>query len=193
MTVRDIICVDIETTGLHLDAAVLEVAAVNLTTGDEWHFFPYVDPAKFQHLQPQAMQINRYFERGAWKEMLSPSATELEYLYLRDMVLKGNAFAGANPAFDAARLPVSPVWHHRLLDLSAYAAGVLGIPPDELPGLESVCRRLGVVNDNAHTAISDVRATAECFRRLMERRDGSVLVRCTPAPGDGRHMKEPCG
>lgn len=128
--------------------------------------------------------------RGGRSPQLSEGDTLLRYSDLHRR-LKGNVLAGSNPKFDADFLsgqryappprwpdissyfdlaPAPNVfgqpWHHRMLDLSAYAAGVLNIPLDELPGLNVVCEQLGVVNEDPHSALGDARATAECFRRL---------------------------
>ena len=172
---REIVVVDCESTGLHDEAVIVELAAINLRTGEELLIVPEVSQEALGKAQPEAIRLNRYYERGLFKET-TPSFLEYD---LRDW-LRGNTLAGSNPAFDANLLahhdvsgvygradPLGPVWHHRLLDLSAYAAGVLGLPPTELPGLHKVCELVGVENEGEHTALGDARATAECFRRLM--------------------------
>lgn len=170
---RQIVVVDTETTGLHEDAVILEVAAVNVETGEELYFAPHVDCQAFAEASGHAMQINRYFERGVFEDELTLWATQDHYSKLEDM-LEGNTFAGSNPTFDSTRLPIGNVWHHRLLDLSAFAAGVLGVHPGELPGAHAVCELLGVVNEEEHSALGDARAAAECFRRLMAMSEGLV-------------------
>lgn len=167
--IRDLIVVDTETTGLHADAAILEVAAINVSTGEEMHVVPHVTREQLAQAQPAAMQINRYYERGIWRQALNPEATEDAYWKLSDM-LSGNTFGGCNPAFDAQLLgrvlPEGPDWHHRLADLAAYAGPALLLAPNELVGLADICERLGVQNENEHTALGDARATTECFRKV---------------------------
>ncbi|ATS92996.1 DnaQ-like DNA polymerase III subunit [Mycobacterium phage Superphikiman] len=184
---REVIVVDVESTGLGSDADILEVAAVSLSTGVELSFVPCVSMETFAKADPKALEVNRYFERGVRSRMLDAEETGRGYHMLREW-LEGNVLAGSNPAFDAELLsrasyaktysyasaddtvvypPFGRPWHHRLLDLSAYAAGVLGIPVEELPGLHKVCELLGVVNEEAHSALGDARATAECFRILQ--------------------------
>ncbi|QAU04979.1 putative exonuclease [Mycobacterium phage Henu3] len=126
--------------------------------------------------------------------MLSPADTADAFDELATM-LKGNTFGGSNPTFDShlvASARVTPpsyavlgaehvvgrVWHHRLADLAAYAAGVLGLNPTELPGLDAVIEKVDfmvpifmvpigeVDNYERHTALGDARITASCFRRL---------------------------
>jgi DNA polymerase-3 subunit epsilon len=167
---RQLIIVDTETTGLQPNAAVLEVAAVNVVTGAELHFVPYITPETLHDADPKALQINRYYERGVFEQTFNQMDTNSAWFKLRRM-LDGNTFGGSNPTFDAnhVKLETGEVWHHRLADLSPYAAGVLGIPVTELPGLNVVCDALGVVNQEAHSALGDARATAECFRKLALR------------------------
>jgi DNA polymerase-3 subunit epsilon len=166
----------------------LEVAAINLDTGEELYFVPWTPPNVFDRAAPEAMKINRWFERGLYTKQKSADETYRLYADLWNM-LDGNTLAGCNPRFDADMLRRgtsvcfdavnhcdvrwnSPVhstrepWHYRLADLSAYAAGVLGIPPHELPGLAAVCDLLGVTNDDEHSAYADAAATAACFRQL---------------------------
>ncbi|UUG69752.1 DnaQ-like DNA polymerase III subunit [Mycobacterium phage OmniCritical] len=213
---RQLIVVDCETTGLHDDAAILEIAAVNVETGDELAFVPYVSGEQLAKAQPDALRINRYYERAVYREMLSPADTADAFDELATM-LKGNTFGGSNPVFDSnlvaqarvtpgdrgrdrrpqVRLPahvpgvtppayasvgsqpvVGRVWHHRLADLAAYAAGVLGLNPTELPGLDAVIEKVDFMVPNfmvpigevdsyeRHTALGDARITASCFRRL---------------------------
>lgn len=167
---REIVVVDTETTKLTPDAVVLEIAALNMTTGEEFRAVPYVTAQQLVNADPEALAINRYYERRVFADMLEDSAANNNaFAWLRTM-LDGKTFAGCNPAFDSpfiVKLIGGQVYHHRLWDLSAYAAGVLGL--DELPGLHKVCELLGVENEDEHSALGDVRATAECFRRLINR------------------------
>jgi DNA polymerase-3 subunit epsilon len=147
----------------------LEIAALNLTTGEEFYVAPYLRPGELAGADPEAMAINRYYERRVFKDALeNGEANANAFKWLKEM-LTDKTFAGSNPSFDApkiAKLIGSEPWHHRMLDLAPYAAGVLGLPLGELPGLHKVCELLGVRHIGEHTALGDVRATAECFRAL---------------------------
>lgn len=175
---RDLIVVDVETTGLrHSAHKILEVAAINTTTDEVIAFCPRVEPLDLGMAEGGALQVNRYYERGAWKHMLTGEASGVQYAKLAEM-LSGNTLAGCNPKFDAEflteahhTLRESP-WHHRLADISAYAAGALGIPANELLGLADICERLGVDPGESHSALGDAKATAECFRKLQALKGG---------------------
>lgn len=167
---RQLVVVDLETTGLSKYAFPLEVAAINVDTGEELQFVPYVTDSVLGGADPKALQINRYYERGVWAEMLDADATKEKWDVLLNM-LDGNTLGGSNPRFDAmimARFIGEP-WHHRLADLSAYAAGCLDLSLNALPGLADVCKRLDITNHEEHSAYYDAQATAECFKALMRR------------------------
>lgn len=167
---RRLIVVDLETTGLHAGAVILEVAAVNVQTGESLHFVPEYPRYVLSQADPEALAINRYFERRLYRDSLTTEDTTAAYVKLGAM-LTGNTFGGSNPTFDSAlierELHDKP-WHYRLADLAAYAAGRLGLPLTELPGLQAVCDVLGVINKEPHSAMGDAQATADCFGILME-------------------------
>lgn len=58
---------------------------------------------------------------------------------------------------------------HPVLDTSALARLVLGLPSGHTPGLAAVVAELGVDATPAHAALSDAEATAAVFRELVRR------------------------
>jgi hypothetical protein len=52
---------------------------------------------------------------------------------------------------------------------NAFDTKMVRIPPTELPGLEAVCTELGVKNKEPHSAMGDAAATADCFRKLINK------------------------
>lgn len=179
MSDRQIIVVDLETSGL--DPAmhsVVEVAWHNLASDEQGSFVPQHEPGQvLAAADLQALRVNRYIDRLADAPQADwPTAWRF---YEQ---LTGATVAGSNPTFDTAFLPilwrqyadrqttsiVENPWHHRLLDLSAYAAGVLDLDPRELPGLARVAELCGVEHLDPHTAAGDVDCTVACFRVLMQ-------------------------
>ena len=167
---RDLIVVDCESTGLRrgFDIAV-EVAWMNVDTGESGEFVPYHSVAwVLEFADPVALEINGYRDRL----MSAKQDDGTETVRLHE-VLKDNALAGSNPRADADWLV--PVFaehgldgepqHYRFPDVASFGSGVLGINPRELQGLFGISSRLGV-KPGDHTAMADVVATAECFRRL---------------------------
>ncbi|PKQ59767.1 hypothetical protein B5566_02685 [Mycobacterium sp. MHSD3] len=180
MSDRQLIVVDLETTGLDPQAHVpIEVAAINVATGEALTFVPYLEAMDLGHADGEALRINRYFERGVYKLMLNPTSTNEKWIALRNM-LDGNTLGGANPRFDAAMLMRAmghagkEPWHHRLADISAYVAGARGRTPEELPGLAECCELLGVINHDPHSALGDAEATVACFHKAAALRAGQV-------------------
>lgn len=179
---RQIVVVDVETNGLNYRRHIaVEIAWWNLTTDERGVFVPphsWRDAVTEGELE--ALRINRYLDRLASvpQDLTGEAGRRLWEQ------LEGNVLAGCNPAFDGPFIRNlwhddvydldrggyvdPPSWHHRLLDLSAYGAGVLNIPVTELPGLSAMCDRLGVEHIDAHTAFGDVMATVECFRKLFD-------------------------
>jgi DNA polymerase-3 subunit epsilon len=58
---------------------------------------------------------------------------------------------------------------HAVVDTSALARLVLGLPQGQTPGLAWVVAQLGVDANPAHAALSDAQATAAVFRELVDR------------------------
>lgn len=180
---RNVIVVDCETSALRpnmrrnmlSDEAIgvwgvaTEVAWHDLATGEHGCFVPKHRVHMVRaYGDRQALVVSRYLERLAG--VGQDDGTQTDALHER---LTGATLAGSNPAFDARFLAAlfadqddPEPWHHRLLDLSAFAAGRLGLPIDDLPGLAAMCERLGVEPPD-HTAEGDVLATVGCFHQLL--------------------------
>lgn len=174
--------VDVETTGLDRNRHLpVEVAAINLKTGREIHFVPSISAEALGNADPEAMRINRYYERALYRDRLGKTSTLNCYQDLFDL-LNRQTLGGANPRFDADMLmagyqavrgtefgvDAEEPWRYRLSDLSAYTAGLFQLDPADPPGLARCCELLGVTNTAEHTALGDTRATRDCFRRAYE-------------------------
>lgn len=172
---RDLVVVDVETNGLDPDRhEVVEAAWWNLTTDERGSFVPVHQSSKILAAADiAALRVNRYVDR------LADADQDRDFTAIRRMAshVNGATLVGANPAFDAVMLRKLfernedelgdgwPVWHHRLWDVEAYAAGVLGL--SELLGLSALCAALSI-EPRDHTAAADVEATGRCFLKLRE-------------------------
>lgn len=179
-----LIVVDVETSGLDPTCHdVLEVAAIDLATGEDLTFVPTpVRGSWLEEADPDALRINRYFERAVYRDRVDVDTTRDRWRLLAD-ILDGNIIAGANPQFDASFVDAAMRhWgiecrrRHQLRDLATYAAGVLGIDPAELVSSASIFESLGVVNDSPHSAWGDAAATADAFRTLLDRQRAAGVV-----------------
>lgn len=174
MSERHWIVVDCESTGLRDEAFAVEVAWWDLATGERGEFIPQHDRGwVLGHGEPRALELNGYRERLA--DAAQDDGTQARALF---STLNGHTIVGSNVAQDATWLadvfrrhvPVDPArltpfrpWHHRMWELSPYAAGVLNL--DELPGLWDLYERFSVAPPD-HTAAADVTATGLVFRAL---------------------------
>lgn len=168
---RQTVVVDLETNGLDYERHVaVEVAWWNLDTGMRGSFVPQHDVSQvLGRADIGALRINRYVDR------LADAEQDHEGLQLLELIrqLDGNTLAGANPRFDAhmlRKLWGAEPWHYRLLDVSAYGAGVLRLPPEDgVPGLWDLCRLLGIEQEgDVHAAAGGVTAAGECLIELRK-------------------------
>ena len=171
MSVRQVIVVDTETDGLDYDHNRPVEVAWRWWRADVGGVF--IPPHQLgEHTQEKALEINGYHERN----LADTSRWDHDYAgaKLLHEMLQGAALAGANPRFDAAMLnhlfraaglPPEP-WHFRLSDISAWAAGRLGIPPWSIPGLHTLTEVLGVPSPT-HGAVDDVNAVCFVLDRLV--------------------------
>ena len=118
-----------------------------------------------RHADPTALTMNGYPERG------DRLAFNLSVEDRCRKALDGATLVAANPSFDAAflraRWGVTP-WHHRLWDIEAYAAGVLGW--DSLKGMKGIAETLRDMGHDIpqpdHSAAADVAALRASFYTL---------------------------
>lgn len=186
------IALDLETTSLDTTRAFpLEVAAVEVFPDDPGvygtvhTFVPHHERSQLIDADPQALSVNRYYERRLYDLMSSRAETERHLNDLVDM-LAGSTIVGANPAYDAAVLwrylvedhkVTKQVWHHRLYDVEVATAAALGL--DSIPGLAKCAALLDLDTDTsvAHTAAGDAFLAADVFTAVYHKhRTDDVLV-----------------
>ncbi len=181
---RKVVVADIETTGLLADVhAITEIAWVVIDLDeidvDEVSYdeimengkamYPGLSDAALAQADPEALKINDYVDRGIASK---PRPDLGDWAELIDD-LEDCTLMGANIRFDARfieKMIGQEPWNHRLFDLQAYAAGVLG---HDLPKSLSDIRVELIEHDyaipeNTHAAIDDVATNVAIWQALRD-------------------------
>lgn len=170
---------DLETAGLTPDKEILEIALVETTRDGELvqQFCSKVLP-NFS-VEPAAAAKNGY-SPAAW--MLAPQLVDVVNSINTQFGDTRRMLAGWNVHFDLSFLnywvlnrvdnklqlrgnPEAPMY---IFDLMPFSWPLWADFPT-VPRLKDLCAELNVVNDNPHSANSDVWATIKCYRKLMTR------------------------
>lgn len=159
-----LVFLDVETTGLDPNRhEVWEIAyAVDegpIECGVVMHSLRYADP--------KALAMNGYWGRGVVPQ--SPELADVETACR--FALQGATLVAANPAFDAAFLRArwgETPWHYRLLDVEAFAAGILGwATPKGLRDIRNELIGCGYdIPKPDHSAAADVETLRACYKAL---------------------------
>lgn len=164
------VAIDIETTGLGASAVPLEIALIDIDSEVAQLAVPYVSPAAMGAADPEALAVNRYYERRLFRDALSERDTYDRAHELAEW-LTGATLVGANVAFDASVFArwlewheVGPSWHFRLYDVEVATMTAYGL--SAIPSMRRCCELLDIDNTDPHTAYGDACAAAEAFRRL---------------------------
>lgn len=164
------VAIDIETTGLGSSAVPLEIALVDIDTELAQLAVPYVSPAAMASADPEALAVNRYYERRLFRDALDEHDTYERANELAEW-LTGATLVGANVAFDASVMArwlehydAGPTWHFRLYDVEVATMTAYGL--SSIPSMRRCAELLDINNTDPHTAYGDACAAAEAFRRL---------------------------
>jgi DNA polymerase-3 subunit epsilon len=181
MKKRNLAFVDLETTGLDADRhEIIEIGAViarqlpqpgrgnDLEIIDQFEF--KVRPEHLETSDPEALRINGYNAADWLFAVDLPKA--LETLSAK---AEGAMLVAQNVSFDAlfldkafARTGVSNKMDFHRIDLLSMAYAKLY--HDERAqrfSLRALCEHFEIKNDRAHTALADIRATVEVYKRLI--------------------------
>lgn len=165
--------IDIETTGLDvIDHEIIQIGCV-LTTPDLQvieEFELKIKPEHLEYADPTSMKINHYKEEEWVDAMTLKEAIRLFAVKAKDTIM-----VGQNVAFDAGFLEhafsknkMKNSMHYHKLDTISIAWAKFHNDIDfEHFSLREMCLRFGIVNEHAHTALSDARATYELYKKLM--------------------------
>lgn len=129
-----------------------------------------VKPKRIEDAEPGALRVNRYSE-SEWL-----FAVELEEaLKTLNEKVKDAIIIAQNVSFDWAFLAkalhesgMKEEMNYHKWDLASVAFGALK-DDDSLQKftMRSLCEHFGVVNENAHTALSDARASYEVYKKIL--------------------------
>lgn len=169
--------IDLETTGLNpFKHEIIEIGCLIAKQNDngEWvaidEFEFKVKPEHIDTAEPEALRINHYNESD-W--MFAHSLEEA--LKTVSKKCDGCVMVGQNVSFDYSFLVFAfgqknipdPFYYAKLDTISlAYMRFRKDATMTSFSNRE-LCDRLGVKNEKAHSALADIRATFEVFKKLM--------------------------
>jgi len=161
----DFVALDVETTG-NSPFLVLEIGAERFDLRGTRSLFDTLVDCR--------APINTYARRRhqIYREMLAgaPGFADARRAFLQ--FASGAALVEhSHDAFDTFLIGrgLKQPLRHPVIDTSALARLVLGLPSGQTPGLAAVVAELGVDANPAHAALSDAQATAAVFRELVSR------------------------
>ncbi len=165
--------IDIETTGLNvLKHEIIEIGCVLTSPGLDVieEFEIKIKPQRIEDADKTSLKINGYDPHN-WQEAQSlKEAMKFFSKKVKDFIMVGH-----NVAFDVgflenafAQTKTLNTMHYHRLDTVSIAWAKLHREPDlEHFSLRELGVRFGIKNENAHTALSDARATFELYKKLM--------------------------
>lgn len=182
MKYHNLAFIDVETTGL--DPAKHELIELGCVVvrqvpqkgkGAAMEVLHEVDlKIKMEHPEladKESLMINGYTPEK-WKDAL-PLMEAMEQFAEK---VRGATFVAHNLLFDYGFVEAAwkksgvknPMHYHKLDTISIAFAKLYDDPKVEKFSLRFLCEYLGVENKNAHTALSDARATFEVYKKLLE-------------------------
>lgn len=174
---RRIAVIDVETTGLNpVKHEILEIGCLIAERQDDGDFKVLkefeckVKPNRIEDAEEGALRVNGYNEADwMFAHTIEEALKEL------NEVAKGAVMVAHNLCFDHAFIDnayratgIESAMHYQKIDTLTYAVAKLDGDPDLSNwSLRALCEYYGVLNEKAHTAMADVRATYEVFRRMV--------------------------
>lgn len=168
--------IDVETSGLNPDIhEIIEIGCLIVSQNEAGQFVIddelelKVQMTRPDVAEPAALRVNGY-DPAAWMFAYTmPQALEMLSKAAKDTV-----FVAHNMCFDWQFIEKAyrdngvehPFHFHKIDTLSIAFAKLRGTDAKHL-SLRSLCERFEVVNEKAHTALADCRATLEVFKKLM--------------------------
>ena len=179
MALRRLVFLDVETTGFDpVKHEIVELGAIvaepqgsygNLKTLHEIEM--KVKPERIEDADPGALRVNGYDEaQWMFAHSLSEAMQELS------AKAKDASVVAHNVAFDWAFIGraynvtgVENTMHYHKFDTLSIAFALLRQDPElKNLSLKGLCEYYGIVNEKAHTALADTRATMKVFAEMMK-------------------------
>ena len=182
MKTHNLAFIDVETTGLDPEKhELIEIGCVlakqipvegkgsRLELIDEFEF--KIFPEHLEDSDPESLMINGYTAER-WANAI-PLKEAMEQFSEK---VRGASFVAHNVSFDLAfidkafkKTGVKNLMHYHKIDTISLAFAILYHNPEvEKFSLRFLCEYFGITNENAHTALSDARATFEVYKRLLK-------------------------
>lgn len=178
--VANMVFVDCETTGLDYEKhRPFEIAYGTLRWNGEQFidnisvYYPGLTMQEINDADPEALEVNgETYDSLKDKYWGKPAGGSEHFIE----TLSGATLVGANVRFDARMIEQHvlgrEIWKHRLFDIQAFAAGVLGL--GYIPGMREIAdivRNMGyMVPEPDHTAEVDTAAVMYSYLGLMDYR-----------------------
>lgn len=176
----NLLFLDLETSGLGSNSAVLEIAAIAYINGERKHSFQsYIKPHEGATLDPEAFKINKIDIKKVWE---FPDAKDVikEFLDYVDSFECIFSFAGHNCSFDSSRLfklfcrngeYSSYLNRFRPGDVCTFRISKEVFKnsrkkPDGF-SLAKLCKHFEIELVNAHSALPDIIATIDLYEKLL--------------------------
>jgi DNA polymerase III alpha subunit (gram-positive type) len=165
--------IDIEATGLNLILNEIIEIGVVITTPELVvieEFDLKIHPVRIETADPVSLKISNY-DPVLWEGAYNlKEAMEIFSSKVRDCIMVGQnvAFDFAFLEYTFSKLEMQNTMHYHKLDTISIAwAKMHNDPTLERFSLREMGERFGIVNEKAHTALSDARATYELYKKLM--------------------------
>ena len=173
MRERDLVFMDLETTGLSIDNEIIEIGWLRVDSNTleiKEEFEIKIKPKRLDLADPKALEINGYNEED-WKNGVS--IQEAMRIFIDKC--SGCVLCGYNFFYDWAWLhstfnklgAVNPPFYYHKLDVMSIAYLVLKDEPSlNNFSLSDVCRFLDINREKCHTALYDAKFAFEVYKKL---------------------------
>lgn len=180
MLIKDFICVDLETTGLSAARErIIEIGAVKYRNGAEVERFSEFVRQEIP-IPPRIVELTGIRQSDV---DAAPFETEQMNKFL-EFAADDRVFIGHNLNFDYSFLAIAA--GRMNITLEKLGIDTLKISKKccaDMPTrtLEALCCRYGIINESAHRACCDAKATAEVYLKLLEEFGGEYSEVFEPA------------